>query len=94
MKKLLALIAFLWVMTACEKSGEESDPSTQTPTTQTSTTQTPTTQTPTTPPITPPVTPPIPPNPPQGKKPVAYDWDFYLEPSRLDVVKKRKKMPS
>ena len=90
MKKLLALIAFLWVMTACEKSGEETDPSTQSPTTQTSTTQTPTTQTPTTPPITPPVTPPIPPNPPQGKKPVAYDWDFYLEPSRLDVVKKEK----
>ena len=90
MNKLLALVAFLWVMTACEKSGEESAPSTQTPTTQTSTTQTPTTQTPTTPPITPPVTPPIPPNPPQGKKPVAYDWDFYLEPSRLNTVKNEK----
>ena len=83
MNKLLSLVAFLWVMTACEKSGEETDPSTQSPTTQTSTTQTPTTQTPITPPVTPP-------NPPQGKKPVAYDWDFYLEPSRLDVVKKEK----
>ena len=30
MKKLLALIAFLWVMTACEKSGEDTPQNTQT----------------------------------------------------------------
>ena len=30
MKKLLALIAFLWVMTACEKSGEDTPKNTQT----------------------------------------------------------------
>ena len=52
MKKLLALIAFLWVMTACEKSGEDTPQNTQTQ--------------------------------------IPYDWDFYLEPSRLDVVKKEK----
>ncbi|WP_460486254.1 glycoside hydrolase family 6 protein [Capnocytophaga sp. HP1101] len=52
MKKLLSLIAFLWVMTACEKSGEDTPSYTQTQ--------------------------------------IPYDWDFYLEPSRLDVVKKEK----
>lgn len=48
MNKLVSLVAFLWLIIACEKSGEDNDPSTQT-----STTQSTTTQTPTSPPITP-----------------------------------------
>jgi cellulase len=53
MNKLVSLVAFLWLIIACEKSGEDNDPSTQTSTTQ-----------------------------------IPYDWDFYLEPSRLNAVKK------
>ena len=77
MNKLVSLVAFLWLIIACEKSGEDNDPSTQTSTTQSTTTQTPT---------SPPITPPTPPQPPQNNIP--YDWDFYLEPSRLNAVKK------
>ena len=77
MNKLVSLVAFLWLIIACEKSGEDNEPSTQTSTTQSTTTQTPT---------SPPITPPTPPQPPQNNIP--YDWDFYLEPSRLNAVKK------
>lgn len=77
MNKLVSLVTFLWLIIACEKSGEDNDPSTQTSTTQSTTTQTPT---------SPPITPPTPPQPPQNNIP--YDWDFYLEPSRLNAVKK------
>ena len=42
MNKLVSLVAFLWLIIACEKSGEDNAPSTQTSTTQSTTTQTPT----------------------------------------------------
>ena len=53
MNKLVSLVTLLLLTIACEKSGEDNTPSTQTSTTQ-----------------------------------IPYDWDFYLEPSRLNAVKK------
>ena len=70
MYKSLFFVAFLGLVVACEKSGDNNGSTTQTPT----------------PPVVPP-SPPVVPPPAPTQKPAAYDWDFYLEPSRLSVVK-------
>ena len=70
MYKSLFFVAFLGLVVACEKSGDNNGSTTQTPI----------------PPVVPPSPPVVTPLAPT-QKPSAYDRDFYLEPSRLSVVK-------